>query len=58
VAVTPSGPRIIELNGSPQHGFYQKVFARGFWNPEIAPLMTAALADCGHRQATKDLPYP
>ena len=58
VAVTASGPRIIELNGSPQHGFYQKVFARGFWNPEIAPLMTAALADCGHRQATKDLAYP
>ena len=58
IAITPEGPKVIELNSHPLHGFYQKCFTRGFWNADIAPIMTEVLADFGHRKATRTLPYP
>lgn len=58
LALTPSGPRLIELNAAPMHGLYQKCFARGFWNSDIAPRMTRALAGFGHVSPTRSLPFP
>lgn len=58
IALTDTGPRVIEVNSYPLHGFYQKCFARGFWNADIAPIMTEALASAGHRKATKRLRFP
>jgi len=58
IAITPDGPRVIELNSYPMHGFYQKCFARGFWNADIAPVVTEALARAGHRKPTRDLRLP
>jgi Sugar-transfer associated ATP-grasp len=57
-AITESGPLIVELNDNPRHAMYQKSQARGFWNPEIAPLLVRALAEFGHRSKTRTLPYP
>jgi Sugar-transfer associated ATP-grasp len=57
-AITPTGPLVIELNANPRHAMYQKSHARGFWNADIAPVMTEALAGFGHRKRTRDLPYP
>lgn len=58
IAITPDGPKVIEVNSHPLHGFYQKCFNRGFWNADIAPIMTEALAEYGHRKATRALRYP
>lgn len=58
IAITPEGPKVIELNSHPLHGFYQKCFTRGFWNPDFAPVLTEALAGFGHRKATRKLAYP
>lgn len=56
--ITPAGPRVTEVNANPMHALYQKCFARGFWNAEIAPQMIDALASFGHRTATKAIPFP
>jgi Sugar-transfer associated ATP-grasp len=56
--ITPAGPRVTEVNANPMHAFYQKCFARGFWNADIAPQMTEALAGFGHRAPTKAIPFP
>lgn len=58
IAITPDGPRIIELNAEPGHVLYHRSFARGFWNSDIAPLVTQALAEVGHKTATRELPFP
>lgn len=58
VLITPDGPRILELNPKPMHGLYQKCFARGFWNRDLAPIVTEALAAVGHKTATRALPFP
>ncbi|OYW57098.1 MAG: hypothetical protein B7Z31_10060 [Rhodobacterales bacterium 12-65-15] len=58
IAITPDGPKVIEVNSYPLHGFYQKCFNRGFWNADIAPIMTQALAEFGHHKATRALRYP
>ena len=58
IALTPEGPRITEVNSNPSHGFYQKCFARGFMNGDIAPQIIAALAEFGHKAPTKALRYP
>ena len=58
IALTPDGPKITEVNSNPSHGFYQKSLARGFMNAEIAPQITAALAEFGHHKPTRALRYP
>ncbi len=58
IALTPEGPVIVELNSRPGMSFYQKVNARGLWNSELAPRLTEALAEVGHRHPTRDLPLP
>jgi len=58
IALTETGPRMIELNSYPHHSFYQKCFARGLWNGDIAPILTEALASAGHRKPTRKLRFP
>jgi Sugar-transfer associated ATP-grasp len=58
VAITEGGVKVIEVNSLPHHSFYQKCFARGFWNADIAPMMTEALAGFGHVKATRQLSFP
>lgn len=57
-AITPAGPLVIELNANPLHGMYQKSQTRGLWNPDLAPLLTEAMAGFGHKARTKEVPYP
>lgn len=38
IAVTPSGPQIIECNDSPAHVLYQYAADRGIWNDDFAPI--------------------
>jgi hypothetical protein len=52
------GPTIVELNSRPGMSFYQKTQARGLWNPDIAPFLTAALAEAGCHRPTRAFPLP
>ena len=56
--LTASGPVIVELNNRPGMSFYQKTSARGLWNPDLAPQLTQALAEAGHRRPTRSLTLP
>jgi hypothetical protein len=56
--LTDRGPVVVELNTHPGMAFYQKTMARGFWNPDLAPVLTEALAECGHRRPTRKMPLP
>ena len=57
IALTPDGPKITAVNRNPSHGLYQKSFARGFMNAEIAPQISAVLAEFGHQKPTRALRY-
>lgn len=58
IALTETGPRLIEMNSHPHHSIYQKSFARGLWNADLAPVITEALASAGHRKPTRKLRFP
>lgn len=58
IGLTPEGPVIVELNTRPGMSFYQKTTASGLWNHRIAPLLTEALAEAGHRRPTRAMPLP
>ncbi len=42
VAVTETGPAIIECNANPFHTLYQLVYGRGLYNPDFAPAIENA----------------
>jgi hypothetical protein len=58
IGLTPEGPVIVELNHRPGMSFYQKTTGRGLWNRDLAPRLTEALAEAGHRRATRQVTLP
>lgn len=44
IAVTPTGPKIVECNDQPAHVLYQYASGNGVWNTEFAPIWKAVEA--------------
>lgn len=47
IGLSDAGPLVVEVNGNPLHGLYQRSSMRGVLNPDFAPRL-AALLPAGH----------